>query len=94
MKLATKIFWFYRDNCCKIASIAQIDAQLNDINFVNELLNDTFNTAARCQHDINKLGNPNDLEGFECIIYDDLVELHNRAVELYNTLVERMATII
>lgn len=88
MPLATKIYWFYRDNCCYIAPIAQIKAQLNNIDFVNEILTDLFNTSARCQKDIAKLGNPNDLEGFDQTVYNDLVDLHNRAVELYNALVK------
>lgn len=86
MTLAAKIYWFYRDNCSYIAPISQIQAQLNDTDFINELLNDTFNTATRCQRDINNLHDP---EGFELTVYNDLVELHNRAVELYNMLVER-----
>lgn len=86
MPLATKIYWFYRDNCCTVGTIAQIKAKLNNIDFVNEILTDLFNTSTRCQKDIAKLGNPDDLEGFDQIIYNDLVELHNRAVELYNTL--------
>lgn len=87
--LATKIYWFYRDNCCYLAPISEIKAQLNNEGFVNEILKDLFNTAARCQKDIAKLGNPNDLEGFEVTVYNDLVELQNRAVDLYNRLVER-----
>lgn len=83
MPLAVKIFWFYRDNCCTVGTIAQIQAKLNDINFVNEILTDLFNTATRCQHDIAKLTEP---EGFELTVYNDLVDLHNRAVELYNTI--------
>ena len=86
MPLATKIFWFYRDNCCTVGTIAQIKSKLNNIEFVNEILTDLFNTTTRCQQDIAKLGDPNDLEGFDQIVYNDLVELHNRAVELYNTL--------
>ena len=86
MPLETKIFWFYRDNCCTVGTIKQIKSKLDDISFVNEIQTDLFNTAARCQQDIAKFGNPNDLEGFDQIVYNDLVELHNRAVELYNTL--------
>lgn len=94
MELAVKIYWFYRDNCCTVGTIKQIKSQLNNTEFVNELLNDMFNLTAHCQKDIAKLGNPNDLEGFDQTIYNDLVELHNRAVELYNALVERMFQII
>ena len=94
MSLASTIYWFYRDNCCYLAPISQIEARLNDLDFVNDLLNDTFNTATRCQRDIAKLGDPYDFEGFEYTVYDDLVELHNRAVELYNTLVNRVPNII
>ena len=89
--LATKIYWFYRDNCCYLASIAEIKAKLNNIDFVNEVLTDLFNTAARCQKDIAKLGEPNDLEGFEVTVYNDLVELQNRAVDLYNAIMNRAA---
>jgi hypothetical protein len=83
MPLAVKIYWFYRDNCCKIAPISQIQTKLNDTDFVNDILTDLFNTATRCQHDIAKLIDP---EGFELTVYNDLVELHNRAVDLYNAL--------
>ena len=91
MPLATKIFWFYRDNCCTVGTISQIKSQLNSIDFVNDILADLFNTATRCQHDIAKLGDPNDLEGFEVTVYDDLVGLHNRAVALYNELATQYA---
>ena len=93
MELSVKIYWFYRDNCSYIAPIAEIKAKLNNPDFVNEVLTDLFNTSARCQKDIAKLGNPNDLEGFEVTVYNDLVELQNRAVDLYNQLVERSAAI-
>ena len=93
MPLATKIYWFYRDNCCAVGTISQIKSQLNNINFVNEILTDLFNTAARCQHDIAKLGDPNYLEGFEITVYDDLVDLHDRAVALYNELIQSSASI-
>lgn len=79
--LATKIYWFYRDNCCKIAPISQIQSQLSNTDFVNDILKDLFNTATRCQHDIAKLKDP---EGFELTVYNDLVDLHDRAVDLYN----------
>ena len=91
MTLEVKIYWFYRDNCCYLAPISEIKAQLNNEGFVNEILKDLFNTATRCQKDIAKLGNPNDLEGFEVTVYNDLVELQNRAVDLYNTLMKRVA---
>ena len=90
MPLATKIYWFYRDNCCAVLPIAQLKVKLNDILFVNEVLGDLFNTVARCQHDITKLGDPNDLEGFEQTVYNDLVDTHNRAVGLYNELIATM----
>lgn len=89
--LATKIYWFYRDNCCYIAPIVEIKAQLNNPDFVNEVLTDLFNTAARCQKDIAKITDPNDLEGFEVTVYNDLVELQNRAVDLYNAIMNTAA---
>ena len=92
--LATKIYWFYRDNCCYLAPIAEIKAKLSNEGFVNEILKDLFNTAARCQKDIAKLGDPNDCEGFEVTVYNDLVELHNRAVALYNTIMDTMSPTI
>lgn len=89
MPLATKIYWFYRDNCCSVGTISQIKSKLNNIDFVNDILTDLCNTAARCQHDITKLGDVNDLEGFEQTVYNDLVDLHNRAVDLFNAMMER-----
>ena len=83
MPLAVKIYWFYRDNCCKIAPISQIQTKLNDPSFVNEILTDLFNITAICQRDIAKLNDP---EGFELTVYNDLVDLHDRAVELYNAI--------
>lgn len=88
MTLAAKIYWFYRDNCCTIAPMSQLPTKLKDASFVNEILSDLSRVVVDCQRDVAKLGNPNDLEGFDQIQYNDLVGLHNRAVELYNTLVE------
>lgn len=86
MTLAVKIYWFYRDNCTEIAPISQIKTKLNDNEFVNDILVNLFNTVTRCQQDIAKLNDP---EGFELTVYNDLVDLHNRAVDLYNDLMER-----
>ena len=86
MELAVKIYWFYRDNCTPVEPISQIKSQLNNAEFVNDILKDIFNTAARCQHDIAKIHDP---EGFELTVYNDLVDLHDRAVDLYNNLMER-----
>lgn len=94
MPLATKIYWFYRDNCCSVGTIPQIKSKLNDPAFVGDILTDLFNTAARCQHDIAKLGDPADLDGFDQILYDDHIELYNRAVDLYNNLMDRGIDII
>lgn len=88
MTLAVKVYWFYRDNCCTIAPMSQLPTKLNDINFVNEVLSDLSRVIADCHKDIAKLGSPNDLEGYDQILYNNLVELHNRAVDLYNNLME------
>ena len=88
MTLAAKIYWFYRDNCSYIAPMSQLPNKLNDTSFVNEILGDLSKVVADCQRDIAKFGNPNDLEGYDHIVYNDLVDLHNRAVELYNLIIE------
>lgn len=94
MTLAAKIYWFYRDNCCTIAPMSQLPNKLNDTSFVSEILSDLSKVVADCQRSIKQLGNPADLEGFDQILYNDHIELHNRAVDLYNDLMERGVDIV
>lgn len=91
MILVSKIYWFYRDNCCTIAPMSQLPTKLKDASFVDDILTDLFNTAARCLHDIAQLRDP---EGFEVTVYDDLIDLHDRAVELYNLIMDRRGELI
>ena len=82
--LVNNIQWFYKDN----GDVAPT-SQIGTMEFLNEVSDYLLGIVVDCQRSIKKLGNPQDLEGFDQILYDDYVELHNRAVDLYNALMER-----
>ena len=82
--LANNIQWFYKDN-----GNMPPTAQIGTIEFLNEVADYLLTIVAECQHDIKQLGNPSDLEGFDQVLYNDHIDLHNRAVDLYNNLMER-----
>ena len=84
MTLANDIQWFYRANGNTAPT-----SQIGTIEFLNEVADYLLTIVSECQHSIKQLGNPNDLEGFDQILYADHIELHNRAVDLYNELMER-----
>lgn len=93
MTLADKIFWFKCDNghlpCDPFTFVPQIATQIGTLEFLNDTVDYLLDIIAECQQSFKQMGEPSDLEGFDQIIYADCVELHNRAVDLYNDLMER-----
>jgi hypothetical protein len=85
MILAENIWWFYRDNCDTPPDVSK----LGTIGFLNEVTNYLTDIIISCQRSLKQLGNPQDLEGFDQELYADHIELHNRAVDLFNDLMER-----
>ena len=88
MTLAENIQWFYKDN----GNIAPT-SQIGTMEFLNEVADYLLGIVVDCQRSIKKFGNPQDIEGFVQTLYIDHVELHNRAVDLYNQLAEIVPTI-
>lgn len=84
MALLSDIQWFYKDNGDTAPT-----SQIGTIEFLNEVADYLLTIVGDCQHSIKQLGNPQDLEGFDQILYADHIELHNRAVDLFNSLMER-----
>lgn len=84
MELAENIWWFYRDNC----DTPPNTSKLGTIEFLNEVTNYLADIILGCQKGLAQLGNPQDLEGFDQILYADHIETHNRAVDLFNDLME------
>lgn len=84
MALLSDIQWFYKDN----GDVAPT-SRLGTLEFLNEVADYLLTIVCDCQHSLALLGNPADLEGFDQILYDDHIELHNRAVDLYNNLMDR-----
>ena len=84
MALLTDIQWFYKDNGNTAPT-----SKLGTIEFLNEVSSYLLDIVAGCQRSLKALGNPADLEGFDQILYDDHIELHNRAVDLFNNLMDR-----
>ena len=77
MLVAEQLLWFKRD-----CGHEHIDTSTFDSAFayLSRIIADTY-------RDIVRIGEPDD--GYEQMVYDDLVELHNRAVDLLNALIER-----
>ena len=84
MTLASNIEWFYRDN----GNIAPT-SRIGTMEYLNEVVDYLTDIILGCQRGIKELGCPADLEGFDQILYADHIELHNRAVDLYNDLMDR-----
>lgn len=82
--LVSNIQWFYKDN----GDVAPA-SQIGTMEFLNEVADYLLGIVVDCQRSLKQLGNPQDLEGFDQILYDDYVALHNRAVDLYNELMDR-----
>ena len=89
MTLAERLYWFKRDCGDITVSVVEIATQIGTLEFLNEVADYLLGIVLDCQHSIKQLGNPADLEGFDQILYDDHVELHNRAVDLYNDFMDR-----
>ena len=89
MALLTDIQWFYKDN-----GDAAPTFQFGTVEFLNEVADYLLTIVVDCLHSIKQLGDPADLEGFDQILYDDHIELHNRAVDLYNDLMDRGVDIV
>lgn len=83
MALLSDIQWFYKDNGDTAPT-----SEFGTLAFLNEVADYLLTIVGDCQRTLKQFGNPNDLEGFDQILYDDCVELHNRAVDLYNDLME------
>ena len=82
--LAENLWWFYKDNCDAPPNISQ----LGTVEFLNEVANYLADIILGCKRGLKELGNPEFLEGFDEILYADHIELHNRAVDLFNDLME------
>ena len=82
--LISNIQWFYKDNGDTAPT-----SQIGTLDFLNEVADYLLTIVADCQRGLAQLGNPQDLEGFDQILYADHVELHNRAVDLFNDLMEK-----
>lgn len=89
MTLANDIQWFYKDNGNTAPT-----SQIGTMEFLNEVADYLLGIVTDCQRSIKQLGNPSDLEGFDQILYNDHIDLHNRAVDLYNDLMERGVDIV
>lgn len=89
MTLAERLYWFKRDCGDVTVSIPEVEVQIGTMEFLNNTADYLLTIVVDCQRGLAKLGNPADLEGFDQILYDDHIELHNRAVDLYNDLMDR-----
>ena len=82
--LLSNIQWFYKDNGDTAPT-----SQLGTLDFLNEVADYLLTIVAGCQRGLKQLGDPADLEGFDQILYADHIELHNRAVDLFNEVMDR-----
>lgn len=81
--LAENIWWFYKDNCD-----TPPQSQLGTVEFLNEVADYLLTIVGDCQRSLKALGNPDDFDFLDQRLYDDHIETHNRAVDLYNDLME------
>ena len=88
MTLVERLFWFQRDCGRKDVSLFQIAAQIGTREFLDTISDYLLNIIVDCYHTMQQMGNPMYLEGFEQTFYDDQNDLHDRAVDLYNELIE------
>ena len=87
MTLAERIFWFKRDCGDITVSVAEIAAQIGTLGFLNATADYLLGIVVDCQRSIRQLGEPDG--SYEQMLLDDHIELHNRAVDLYNDLMDR-----
>ena len=87
MTLAERIYWFQYD-CGRKPRIEmwQIAEGIERREFRNAVADDLSKIIAQANQGIKELGIPND--GYEQTLYNDLVELHNRAVDIINELMK------
>ena len=88
MTLAERIYWFQYD-CGRKPRIEmwQIAEGIERREFRNAIVDDLSKIIAQANQGIKEIGIADD--GYEQMLYNDLVELHNRAVDLVNALLER-----
>lgn len=94
MTLAERLYWFKRDCGDKTVSVYKLASQIGTVEFLNEVADYLLTIVVDCQRSIKQLGNPSDIEGFDQILYADHIELHNRAVDLYNDFMDRGVDIV
>ena len=82
--LAENLWWFYRDNC----DTPPDTSKLGTADFLNEVTSYLADIILDCQQGLKELGEPEFLEGFDQELYADHIETHNRAVDLFNDLME------
>lgn len=87
MTLAERIYWFQLD-CGRNSGIriSQIAEGIERQEFRNAIADDLLKIIVEASKGIKEIGIADD--GYEQMVYDDLVELHNRAVDLFNVLIE------
>lgn len=91
MSLAERLFWFKCDHgdvpCRPSTLVPHIDAQLGALDFINDTVDYLLNIIADAMQRIKSIGEPDG--HYEQMVYDDLIETYNRAVDLFNALIER-----
>ena len=87
MTLAERLYWFQYD-CGRRPRVEmwQISEGIEKQEFKNAVIADLLKIIAEANQGIKTLGEPDD--GYEQMLYDDLVELHNRATDLCNELMK------
>lgn len=87
MTMAERIFWFkYDNNDIAKDQLPQIEAQMNNADFLEEIEHYLLDIIVGCNRRLKEIGEP--YEGFEQIVYDDLIFLHDKAVDIFNELME------
>lgn len=91
MSLAEKLFWFQCDNghlsCAPLVLVSHIEAQLSAPDFINDTIDYLLNIITNTNMRIARIGEP--ACDYEDMLHRDLIETHNRAVDLFNALMER-----
>ena len=91
MTLAERLFWFKCDHgdmpCRPATLVPNIEAQLGTLDFLNDTIDYLLDIIADAMRRIKSIGEPDG--NYEQMVYDDLIETYNRAVDLFNDLMER-----